>query len=397
MSVPNPHDPRLAAVPNLRTEARFRLARSVRTQTKVLGAACAFVLLGLLVAGLWPFHAPRNDVRWLSSGKGLIFGKYGSIVSVGSFEADRSHNDSSCSIEVWLEPDRVNASGTILAFYWPANRVVPFSLRQSLGDLVLQRGSPGQSAKKAGIYVNDVFSRLQPVFVTISSGATGTAVYLNGIFVKRAPSFRFSGQDLTGQLVVGNAPYTSHNWSGQMKGLAVYDRELSAGEVSQHFADWTASQQAHQAAIEGLVASYLFDEGKGSVVHNHVDPATNLLIPERFFVLHQQLLERPWDEFRSDWNYWRDVGINIGGFIPLGFFSRAYFSAIRKIKRATWLTITLGFSVSLTIEVLQAYLPTRDSGMTDLITNTFGTALGAVLCTWSMKRNWFVRGDIATL
>jgi hypothetical protein len=365
--------------------------------TLLLKAICAAVLSGILLAGLWPFHSPKNDVSWLNRENGLLLGKYGSLVSAGTFETNRSQTDSSCSIEVWLEPDRVNASGTILAFYWMASRIAPFSLRQSLGDLVLQRNSQGPPTKKARIYVNDVFSRVRPVFITISSGATGTTVYLNGILVKGAPTFRFSGQDLTGQLVVGNAPQTSHNWSGQIKGLAVYDRELAAGEVSQHFADWTTNRQAQQAAIESLVASYLFDEGKGNVVHNHADPATNLLIPERFFVLRQQFLERPWDEFRSDWNYWKDVGINIGGFIPLGFFLRAYFSAIRKVKRATWLTVTLGFSVSLTIEVLQAFLPTRNSGTTDLITNTFGTALGAVLCAWSMKYNWFARADIAIL
>jgi glycopeptide antibiotics resistance protein len=85
------------------------------------------------------------------------------------------------------------------------------------------------------------------------------------------------------------------------------------------------------------------------------------------------------------------VAINIFGLIPLGFFFNAYLSIVKKTKRATGLTIVLGFVTSLTIEILQSFLPTRDSGTTDLFTNTLGTAIGAVLFVWSMKRGWFGR------
>lgn len=358
----------------------------------LLTAICACVLAGILVAGLWPFHAPRNEVTWLGEGDGLRFGKYGSIVSAGILTSKRPPADKSCSIEIWLEPRRVQSSGTILAFYWPVERVVLFALRQSLGDLKLEHVSQDHSSKKAKLYVDDIFGQLKPFFFTISSSDSGTAIYVDGVLVKKSASFKVSSQDIRGQVVVGNSPTTTDSWSGQVKGLAVYDRELTASEVSQHFADWTASRtpSGHpEDGSDGTIARYLFNEGTGKVVRNQVDTATDLLIPDRFFVLDEPFLERPWAEFRSDWNYWKDIAINIGGFIPLGFFFCGYLSRIAKIKRATWVTIVLGFTVSLTIEVLQAFLPTRDSGMTDLMTNTFGTGLGALLCTWSLKHNWF--------
>jgi hypothetical protein len=170
---------------------------------------------------------------------------------------------------------------------------------------------------------------------------------------------------------------------------------LTAGEVSQHYATWTENRQADLAKSGGVLALYLFNEGSGSVVHSQVASAPDLLIPERFVIVHKWFLEPFWKEFRPGWSYSKDVGINVAGFIPLGFFFCSYLSLVGKIKHPSLVTIALGFIVSLTIEVLQAFLPTRDSGTTDLITNTFGTALGVILYGWSMRHNWLTRAGIS--
>jgi glycopeptide antibiotics resistance protein len=102
------------------------------------------------------------------------------------------------------------------------------------------------------------------------------------------------------------------------------------------------------------------------------------MIPERFFVLRPWFLEPFWKEFHAGWSYWENVGVNIGGFIPLGFFFCAYLTLVWRMERATMVTVALGLLVSLTIEVSQAFLPSRDSGTTDLFTNAFGTWIGVV-------------------
>jgi VanZ family protein len=372
---------------------------------RVLKVACVCVLLTTLTAGLWPFHAPRNDVSWLSQGNGLFLGKHGSLVSASVLSvAEGTQASGSCSFEIWLKPNRVDADGVgmILAFYSPATKVTPFALRQYRSGLVMGRESQKSLPAKSEIYVGEVYDDLRPALVTITSSASGTATYVDGVLKRTAPNFIVSRRDLMGEMVVGNSPSTSYSWSGDLRGLAIYDHELSPDEVSRGLEDWTtgnylSSAQISSGKIEGAVARYVFNEGKGRVVRNQIDAANNLIIPERFFVLNEQFLERPWDEYRPSWRYWKDVLVNVVGLVPLGFFFYAYFSMIRKVRRAAWLTIAFGFAVSLTIEVLQSFLPTRDSGMTDLFTNTFGTALGVILCAWCMKRNWFELAGISSV
>src|SRR5271168_5659926 len=117
------------------TEQCWTGEREPKVRAMPLGGICICILVGILAAGLWPFHAPRNEVSWLSPGGGLHFGKYGSIVSADTFKADPVQAGNACSIEIWLEPSRSNTGGTILAFYQTAGRVVSFALRQWRGGL----------------------------------------------------------------------------------------------------------------------------------------------------------------------------------------------------------------------------------------------------------------------
>lgn len=344
-----------------------------------LRVICVLVLSGILVAGLWPFRAPKNDVQWSNQRNGLLFGEYGSIVSAGRFEA-RPQGDGPCSLEIWLEPKWSLSSGTILAFYSADSHLVTFSLRQSRHDLELQSASsdPLRQREVSKTYVENVFSRHTPVLFTLSSNQEGTTIYADGVLVRKVPNFRISSQNLTGRLIIANSAVKADEWLGRVRGLAMYDRAWTADEVSHGYVVWTKGPQRALAA-DSSVALYLFQEGTGNTVHNQVDSATDLVIPERFFVLHQQFLERPWDEFRPGSSYWKDVGVNVAGFIPLGLFFYVYLSGACKVEHSAAITVALGFAVSLTIEVLQAFLPTRNSGMTDLLTNTLGTAIGVML------------------
>jgi glycopeptide antibiotics resistance protein len=91
------------------------------------------------------------------------------------------------------------------------------------------------------------------------------------------------------------------------------------------------------------------------------------------------LLQSPVSAFEAEWGYVADIFINIGGFVPFGLALSAFLASLGRIRRVWVATIVGGLLVSLTIEVLQFYLPTRNSDLTDVVTNTLGTGLGAVL------------------
>ena len=347
-----------------------RLPGQRRMKIQLWDVICAAVLCVILILGLWPFHSPENEVAWLVDRNGLQFGRPATVMSSGAFQLTGAENEASLSIEVWLQPLRIWDSGTLLAFYTPGSPS-QFSLRQSLVDLEL--------TNTARRYVGNVFRRRRPVFLTIATGAHGTAVYVDSVLARAAPQFRPFAKPFAGRLVLGDSPGQTDSWAGELLGLAIYRRELDATEVLRHYESWTQSGRPEVPNDDRNAALYLFNERAGNVVHDQAGSGVNLSIPEKYVVLDQIFLEPFWKEFNLSRSYWESAVKNIVGFIPFGFCFCACLSA-HKTRRTALVTVILGTLTSLAIEILQAYLPTRDSGTTDLFTNTLGTYLGVVAC-----------------
>lgn len=337
---------------------------------------CLAVLGVILSLGLWPFHVPVNDVTWLRSGNGLRLGHYSTVIGAEPLEeATTDGGGGSDSVEIWAEPVRIWTGGTFLSFS-QAGHAKGLRIQQSLSDLALDASSPGETRK---LYVDEVFNRKKPRFITVTSGASGTMVYIDGILAKTASRFRLSPKDFTGRLILGDAPGQSDSWAGSLFGAAIYRAELTPAQVLSHYQSWNTKGRPDAATTERCAALYPLQEHSGTVVHSQAGSGGELLIPARYTVVDQRFLEPVWEEFSVSRAYGDAVLKNIVGFLPFGFVFYAYLAGVRGVRRALLWTVLLGTLTSFTIEILQRLLPSRDSGTSDLFTNTFGTWLGAWL------------------
>jgi VanZ family protein len=237
--------------------------------------------------------------------------------------------------------------------------------------------------KTTEVDLERAFVTPEPVSFTITSGPDGSVAYRNGIRAAGATRTGLSCADFAGQLILGDSAIMDNAWRGNILDLAIYDRELSPQEITSKFAGWNGNQTVQEAGVDQhIVAQYAFTEGRGQHVHGQPGSAPDLYIPEIFKVPHKKMLMWPWEESPDKLDV-RDTAINVFGFVPFGCLFLAYLTLHRHLKHPAIATVLCGAAISLTIEILQEYIPGRDSGILDIITNTFGTFLGALLFRWT--------------
>jgi VanZ family protein len=172
-------------------------------------------------------------------------------------------------------------------------------------------------------------------------------------------------------------------------------------QVFENFELWKNGSALSLSKEKEIVAFYPMNEKNGKIIHNAVGNQFHLSIPVRFKILKKNFLKLSRDSLKLDGSSLRDMRINILGFIPLGWlFFRVFNRYNQRLRIQLWrpmlLTVFGGTVISLMIEILQAFLPTRISSLSDLIFNTLGTALGVILALMFIKiKKTVLRGQQA--
>lgn len=315
-------------------------------------------------------------MTWVANSDAVRFGEYGTILSSGSLPPPR-RGGAERTIEIWAQPDKVEDSNTLVAFYAPPGpRQLSLTQAESDMEIRVQSSAAWHSVRSERINIADAFRDGKSSFWTVTFGPHGTTIYRDGAFVRWSP-MKPSGSEVSGRLVVGNSPIFNHSWSGVLRGLAIYDTALNQAQIVRHYLSWTKGEAPALTSDDVCIALYLFNEHDGRVVHNRVRSEHDLYIPTKYMVLSQTVLDPVWRAFNWSRGFWQDAVINVAGFMPFGFFFCAYFLE-KGLRMPALRTVALGSAVSVFIELTQTLLPTRDSSMSDLINNIVGSVLGAV-------------------
>jgi VanZ family protein len=342
---------------------------------RLLPLICLALSLGLLFAGLWPFRfRTANNVRWIGGEPGLRFDTYGIASGKEPLFAPGGPVDPALPFTIRMEVrPREEPTGSlprILSAYDGDGREL-FFLGQWRAELILRILTEERSFRLryretgAGGLQKDVTHSIVArsdyhvltLFVDGVPARTRTGVDFSLLADKRTPAW----------MILGNSPSGESPWRGDLLSLSFYPNALSPEDI--------------ESRETPPLIRYGFSEGGGAVCRGGADSRYDLVIPSVFRAPKKGILVPPWRIQKFDRSFWKDAFVNILGFIPFGFAVSAWACnrGGRKVAMTMGSALLLAAGISLFIELLQAYLPTRDSSLTDVLNNVLGTYIGARL------------------
>ena len=360
---------------------------SSRKHLKFLFILCAAILLAVLFFGLSgkDYHF-SNNAAWIQRERGIRFDDYG--IAYAPIDAQTKSKISAAtafSIEIAFKPATMDTRGFNLLLTVHGGRDADqLVIGQYQSYVIAMNGDDYSNRRKTKRIAADILSSPPArVFLTLTTGAEGTALYINGELTKARSdlTLKVPGGDVQ-TLTLGNSVHGKNSWRGEVFGLALYPVRLEAETVKRHFNAWSKNPTLTFDTVEKPSFLFALDEGKGTEARDQMDRFFKFHIPTGFPVLDKQFLSPLWQDFRADKSFLLDVIVNASGFLPLGFVLCALFiqSGAFTGKKAIFFSAAICFFISFVIEMAQAWIPSRSSQVLDLMLNAIGAFIGAVIC-----------------
>jgi len=343
-------------------------------------------LLAVLIFGLDPKEYDfLNHVSRIADGPGIRFEKFGiahTQLDARLIEQFESKDGFSLALVFQSKQLDNNGSGHILTLH-PGNDRDQLVVWQWFSHIIVMNDNDYAHRRKTGRVSASMDSYPgQDIYLLLTTGTGGTTLYFNGQAVSstQSLSLNFPAARQT-NLVLGNSIYGDGPWHGTISGLALFDRELQPESVASLYSAWKDKGAFAEAAKEAPSALYLFNEEEGAPVRDWINGTASLLIPSSSAPLSRKFLTKSPGESGFTGSLAMDVLINLGGFVPLGLFFAAVISngGNKSNRRRAACATIFCLAVSLAVEIFQAWIPSRSSQFLDLLLNTTGGCLGALL------------------
>ncbi len=193
----------------------------------------------------------------------------------------------------------------------------------------------------------------------ISSSTNGLQLFADAKLVLTQPDFSLIKipSPQSAQLVIGNNSFATQPWIGKLKSLEVHQGSINPSTLAQDPIFYVRAQNA--------------------ITHDNSN-SDGFIIPKYPIPLKLGWLSPFNINSLKTPNLRGDIIINILGMIPIGLCSLFRFRThFRSWIGALVLATATCFLISLSIESLQIFLPSRDSSSLDLVCNTIGGLLSA--------------------
>ena len=177
-----------------------------------------------------------------------------------------------------------------------------------------------------------------------------------------------------GRLVLGNSVYGRNPWSGNITGFALHRAALDERTLQNHVESWRLGDGFAGDSYAAADIVYPLSERTGRIAVDRSPRGLDLHFPPEQTFIEPKLFDSSIDAGSNR----RDIGLNLFGFIPFGFLLVALLADGTQPNRLSTLAtaLAIGFALSASIELAQAWIPSRSSSLLDLLLNVAGTGVG---------------------